>query len=123
STTRTKVNPDSDSDEMLSKSIFIPKNPADDSASDLLALTPHYTSKGARMLPIEDLHADENSAYKHQATWSKTCRVEMVADHEVDYFQILDYRKIYLIDNTYHLVQRNRVCESCKDLKTIVSYF
>ena len=47
----------------------------------------------------------------------------MVADHEVDYFQILDYRKIYLIDNTYHLVQRNRVCESCKDLKTIVSYF
>lgn len=47
----------------------------------------------------------------------------MVVDHEVDYFQILDYRKIDLIDNTYHLVQRNRVCESCKDLKTIVSYF
>lgn len=33
----------------------------------------------------------------------------MVVDHEVDYFQILDYRKIDLIDNTYHLVQRNRV--------------
>lgn len=47
----------------------------------------------------------------------------MVVDHEVDYFQILDYRKIDLIDNTYHLVQRNRVCKSCKDLKTIVSYF
>lgn len=47
----------------------------------------------------------------------------MVVDHEVDYFQILDYRKIDLIDNTYHLVQQNRVCESCKDLKTIVSYF
>lgn len=47
----------------------------------------------------------------------------MDTEHEVDDFQILDYRKIDLIENTYYLVQRNRVCESCKDLKTIVSYF
>lgn len=47
----------------------------------------------------------------------------MVADHEVDYFQILDYRKIDLINNTYYRVERNHVCESYKDLKTIVSYF
>ena len=76
-----------------------------------------------RYLPIEDLQADRNGAYKHQATRSKTCRVEMDKEHEVDDFQILDYRKIDLIKNTYYLVQRNRVCESCDDFKTIISYF
>lgn len=76
-----------------------------------------------RYLPIEDLQADENGAYKHQATRTKTCQVEMDTEHEVDNFWLLNYRKIDLIENVYYLVQRNRVCESCKDLKTIVSYF
>lgn len=74
-------------------------------------------------LPIEDLHADKNGAYKHQATRSKPCCVEMVADCEIDYFQIMDYRKIDLINNTYYQVQQNRICESCEDLKTIVLCF
>lgn len=47
----------------------------------------------------------------------------MDKEHEVDDFQILDYRKIDLIENTYYLVQRNPVCESCNNLKTIMSYF
>lgn len=76
-------------------------------------------------LSIEDLYADENGAYKHQATRSRTCLVELDEEKEMEDFKITECKKIDLSDseNSYYLVQRHRVCESCNDLKTITSYF
>ena len=77
-----------------------------------------------RFLTIEDLNADENGTYKHQATRSRTCYVTLDDEEkQLENFQIVDSKKVDLNENTYHLIQRHRVCQSCSDLKTIVSYF
>ena len=77
-----------------------------------------------RFISLENLTADDNGHYKHQGTRTKVCTVDVDEECHIREFKITDKKRNERHShNSYYLIERNRVCESCDALKTKTSYF